>query len=241
MKALILAGGRGKRLDALSKNRNKCMVPIAGRPAIQFSLDTAASTTVDEIIIVVGYRAEEIINHYGNRYRDKRIRYVIQYEQKGLVHAIECAGETVGKDDFMLMLGDEVLINPKHQAMIDEYNKTKRNTFALCGVLQVRDKKMIRRTYTLIQNEKRQIFRLVEKPRNPLNRFMGTGDCIFNNRIFDYIRFTPIHHERNEKELPDLIQCAIDDGRLVKSFIICDRYANINSKSDITLAGRLHI
>ena len=241
MKALILAGGRGKRLDALSMNKNKCMVEINGKPVIQFTLDCAASTTVDEIIIVVGYRAEEIINYYGNRYKNKRLKYIIQYEQKGLVHAIECARETIGNHAFMLLLGDEILTNPKHQAMINEYNKTKNKTFAICGVLQVKDIKMIRRTYTLIQNEKKQIFRLVEKPRNPLNKFMGTGDCIFNNKIFDYIPFTPLHHERNEKELPDLIQCAIDDGRLVTSFIICDQYANINSKSDITLAERLNI
>ncbi len=57
--------------------------------------------------------------------------------------------------------------------------------------------------------------------------------------VFDYISFTPIHHERSEKELPDLIQCAIDDGRMVKSFVICDHYVNINSKSDIKLAERL--
>lgn len=241
MKALILAGGRGKRLDALSMNRNKCMVTFAKRPVIQFSLDCAASTTVEEIIIVVGYRAEEIINYYGNRYKNKRIKYVIQYEQKGLVHAIECARETIGKDNFMLLLGDEILVNPKHQAMIDEYKKIKKKTFAICGVLKVKDIKMIKRTYTLIQNDENQIFRLVEKPRNPLNKLMGTGDCIFNNRIFDYIPYTPIHHERSEKELPDLIQCAIDDGRQVKSFIICDRYVNINSKSDIKLAERLNI
>ena len=157
-----------------------------------------------------------------------------------MMEIASCSKKAVGKEDFMLMLGDEILVNPRHQAMIDEYAKSKRTVFALCGVLLVNDKKLIRRTYTLIQNEKGQIFRLVEKPRNPLNRYMGTGDCIFSNRIFDYIQYTPIHHERNEKELPDLIQCAIDDGRTVKSFIICDRYANINSQGDITLAGRLH-
>jgi dTDP-glucose pyrophosphorylase len=237
MKALILAGGRGKRLDDLSDQSNKCMIEIASRPVIQFSLDAAAATTVEEIIIVVGYRAEEIINYYGNKYKDKILKYVIQYERKGLVHAIECAKEAIGDDEFMLLLGDEILINPKHQEMIDEYYK--QDVFALCGVLLVDDKTMIRRTYTLIQNEENQIFRLVEKPRNPLNNYMGTGDCIFKSKILDYIEFTPVHHERNEKELPDLIQCAIDDGQLVKSFIICDKYANINSESDIALTERL--
>jgi dTDP-glucose pyrophosphorylase len=240
MKALILAGGRGKRLDALSADRNKCMIQIAGRPVIEFSLGAAAATSVDEIIVVVGYRAEEIINYYGNSFNNKPVKYVIQYEQKGLVHAIECAKDTVGQDDFLLLLGDEILINPRHQLMIDAFNKDK-NLFAICGILKVKDGNLIKRTYALIQNNESQIFRLIEKPRNPINEYMGTGDCVFNNKIFDYIQYTPIHHERNEKELPDLIQCTIDDGRLVKSFIICDHYVNVNSADDITLAERLTI
>ncbi len=237
MKALILAGGRGKRLHERSAELNKCMIPVKGRPVIEYSLDCAANTEVEEIVVVVGYRAEEIINTYGIRYKDKRIKYVIQWEQKGLVHAIECAREAMAGEDFLLLLGDEVLVHPRHQAMIDEFHRG--GQFILCGVLTVEDKEMIKRTYTLIQDQDRTIYRLVEKPRHPLNNFMGTGDCVFNNQIFNYIAVTPIHHERKEKELPDLIQCAIDDGKTVKSFVVCDRYANINSEEDIQKAEAL--
>lgn len=234
MKALVLAGGRGKRLDDLSERHNKCMLPINGRPVIEYSLDCAASTDVDEIIIVVGYRAEEIINYLGNRYKNKPVKYVIQWEQRGLVNAIECSRETIGGSDFMLLLGDEILINPKHQIMIDYFRSEE--CFAVCGALRVDDPTLIRRTYTFIQGEDHSIYRLVEKPRNPLNNLMGTGDCVFRNAIFSYIDVTPIHHIRNEKELPDLVQCAIDDGNVVKSFMVCDRYANINSLDDIRIA-----
>ncbi len=234
MKALLLAGGRGKRLDDLSAERNKCMIKVKGRPAIEYNLDCAVSAGVDEIVIVVGYRAEDIINYLGNRYRDITIRYVIQKEQKGLVHAVECARETIGQSDFMLMLADEIMLNPRHRAMISEYKENK--AFAICGILAVENRNLIKKTYTLIQGSDQRIYRMIEKPRNPLNEFMGTGDCVFNNKLFDYIEFTPIHHERNEKELPDLIQCAIDDGMDVRSFMICDRYVNINTKEDIQMA-----
>ncbi len=234
MKALLLAGGRGKRLDDLSADRNKCMIQVNGRAAIEYNLDCAVNAGVDEIVIVVGYRAEDIINYLGNRYHDITIRYVIQREQKGLVNAIECSRETIGKSDFMLMLADEIMLNPRHHAMINEYKKC--NAFAMCGILTVENRNLIKKTYTLIQGDDRKIYRLIEKPRNPLNEFMGTGDCIFNNKIFDYIEYTPIHHERNEKELPDLIQCAIDDGMDVRSFMICDRYVNINTREDILMA-----
>lgn len=237
MKALILAGGRGKRLNERSADINKCMIPVKGKPVLEYSLECASQTEVDEIVLVVGYRAEEIINTYGIRYRDKRIRYVIQWERKGLVHAIECAREAIAGDDFLLLLGDEVLVNPRHQAMIDEFKRG--GQFIICGVLTVEDKEQIKRTYTLIHDDNHIIYRLVEKPRHPFNHYMGTGDCVFNNGIFDYIELTPIHHERKEKELPDLIQCAIDDGKSVKSFIICDRYANINSEDDIRLAEKI--
>jgi len=237
MKALILAGGRGRRLNELSKKKNKCMIEINGRPVIEYNLDCASETDVDEIVIVVGYRAEEIINKYGNKYKNKILKYVIQWEQKGLVHAIECSRNTIGNDDFILMLGDEILINPKHSDMLDEFKKG--TSFALCGVLRVKERNKIKRTYTIIQDNNNNIHRLVEKPRHPLNNYMGTGYCVFNNSIFDYIEFTPIHHERKEKELPDLIQCAIDDGKIVKSFIICDKYININTEQDIITAQKL--
>jgi dTDP-glucose pyrophosphorylase len=232
MKALILAGGRGKRLvQNVTQEKNKCMLLVNGKPLLEYSLDNCANTEVDEIIMVVGYRAEEIINYYGNKYKSKSIKYVIQWEQRGLVDAIECAKEEIAKDDFMLLLGDQVMINPRHQSMIDKFKNE--NVFALCGGLYVSDIELIKKTYSVIQDHDNIIYRLIEKPSRPLNNFMGTGDCIFKNEIFNYSELTPISYVRNEKELPDLIQCAIDDGKKVKSFLICDGYVNVNTKDDL--------
>jgi dTDP-glucose pyrophosphorylase len=213
------------------------MTRIQGRPVIENSLDNAIQSGADAIIIVVGYKAEEIINAYGTSYKDKQIQYVIQWEQKGLVHAIDCAKEALEGDDFILLLGDEIMINPRHRELVSNFYND--DVFVLCGILAVDDKDLIKRTYTIIQNEDNQIFRLIEKPKHPLNNLMGTGDCVFKNEIIRYIDVTPIHHERQEKELPDLIQCAIDDGKKVKSFMICDKYTNINSSQDIDYAQSL--
>jgi len=231
MKALILAGGRGKRLDDVYEDKNKCMIEIKKKPLIEYSLDCAGQTNISEIVIVVGYKAEEIINTYGNSYNGKTIKYVIQPEQKGLVHAIECAKDTIGKEDFMLMLGDELMVKPKHSEMIKKYRQE--DLFALCGIVNVEDKNLIKKTYAVIQGEDNRIFRLIEKPSNPTNNIMGTGNCVFKNEIFSYIPQTPINQKRGEKELPDLIQCAIDEGKAVKSFVICDKYFNLNLKEDI--------
>jgi UDP-N-acetylglucosamine diphosphorylase / glucose-1-phosphate thymidylyltransferase / UDP-N-acetylgalactosamine diphosphorylase / glucosamine-1-phosphate N-acetyltransferase / galactosamine-1-phosphate N-acetyltransferase len=234
MKAVILAGGRGKRLNDLTVDKNKCMIKILGKNIIEYSLDCAANTDIDKIILVVGHRAEDIINTFGNYYKGKKVEYVIQWEQKGMVHAIECCRNAIDGDDFMLLLGDEILINPRHRDMLEKFKNE--DCISICGILWVDNKDLIKKTYALIQDDENYVSRLIEKPQYPFNNYMGTGDCVFKNEILKYIDLTPLHQERKEKEFPSLMQCAIDDGKKIKTFLICDRYINVNTDEDITMA-----
>jgi NDP-sugar pyrophosphorylase family protein len=234
MKALILAGGRGKRLEAQSAECNKCMIEFAGTPLIEWSLENCARISPDEIVVVVGYLAEQIVNHYGNSYRGIRVRYAIQREQRGLVNAIETAIPFLGSSDFMLFLADEILLEPNHAAMVDHFRRV--GAFALCGLTIPADPQAVRNTYGVFEDQSGRILRLIEKPRRAINQYQGTGNCIFSNHILNYIEWTPISQARQEKELPDLIQCAIDDGHIVQSFLVGGRYININTVEDIGLA-----
>jgi dTDP-glucose pyrophosphorylase len=240
MKALILAAGRGQRLGPHNPDDgNKCMLRLFGRPLIQYSLQNAVAAGVTEIVVVAGHRAEAIINEFGIDYEGTRIRYVLQHEPQGLVHAMETAQETIDGQDFMLFLADEILWHPHHPAMVKKFEEDR--LFVICGVVQEQKREEICKTYALIEDDRdRRIYRLIEKPRNPPNSVRGTGNCIFRSAIFDYIPLTPINQNRQEKELPDLIQCAIDDGHPVKSFDIGDGYVNINTPEDIRIAEQTH-
>lgn len=244
MKAVILAGGRGDRLGGLTKATNKCMLPLKGTPVLEYNLRRASDISeVNEIILIVGYRAEDIINHYGTQFdaaNIKRIRYVIQREQRGLVHAIECAKEAIGCDDIFLLLGDEVLVNSRHVSMIKEFIENE--VFGYCGVILRKDKlSEISKTYTITTGAHNTILRLIEKPERPLSPLQGTGHCIFRNEILEYLDKTPIHPKRGERELPDLIQCAVDDGKIVKPFNLAEDYTNINSEDDLQEAEKLEL
>ncbi len=237
MKALILAAGRGRRLEPHSGEHNKCMLPMFGRPLIEYSLENAVRAGTTEIVIVVGYRAEQIINAYGIAYRGVRMQYVLQENARGLVHAIECSEEAIAGHDFMLFLADEILWAPRHAEMVRKFEEDALTV--ICGVVKEPNPDEIRKTYAVIEDDRDQrIYRLIEKPRNPPNQMRGTGNCIFRSRIFEYVPLTPINQNRQERELPDLIQCAIDDGLAVKSFDIGDGYVNINTAADIEVAER---
>jgi UDP-N-acetylglucosamine diphosphorylase / glucose-1-phosphate thymidylyltransferase / UDP-N-acetylgalactosamine diphosphorylase / glucosamine-1-phosphate N-acetyltransferase / galactosamine-1-phosphate N-acetyltransferase len=232
MKAVILAAGRGTRLGAVSQEQNKCMVVVHGKHLIEYSLDSvAALEEISQIIIVIGYKGDEIQAQYGARYRGKELIFVQQLEQHGLVHAIECCRPVLGKSDFMLMLGDELMINPHHAEFIAEFARSK--VSVLCGVVYVQDTELIRKTYTVIQGPDARVFRLIEKPGYIFNNMMGTGNCVFTNAVLDYIGKTPINQNRGEKELPDLIQCVVDAGQIVKTFPICTSYVNVNSPEEL--------
>ena len=63
MKALVLAAGRGSRLGDGTAAMNKCMLRLGGKPLVQYSLENAVRAGISEIVVVVGYRAQDIINY----------------------------------------------------------------------------------------------------------------------------------------------------------------------------------
>jgi len=231
VKALILAGGRGKRMEELSETDNKCMLKLHGKRLIEYSFDNVALIDeINEIVVVVGYRADSIINTFGATYQSKQVSYVIQKEQRGVVHAMESARDQLDGEDFFLFLADEVILGGRHREMLHVFDYERH--FCLCGVHPQPDLEFIKRTYALIHGPEKRVYRLVEKPRKPFNPLMGTGNILFRSEIFDYMDVTPVNPSRGEKELPDLIQCAIDDGEVIKFFEVCDYYINVNSREE---------
>ena len=219
MKALILAAGKGSRLN----NGNKCLTSVNGKSLIEYSFDNSINAGLDITVVIKG----DLIKRMYPAYKGMPITYIDQGEQKGVVHAIECSRM---EDDFVLMLGDEILTNPKHQEMIKRFEQEK--LFGMCGVAEVNGLERIKKTYSVMLKYGR-ISELVEKPTRIFNNLMGTGNCIFRQGILSYIKNTPIS-QRGEKELTDLIQCAINDGKIFKPIIICDEYTNVNTYEDIT-------
>lgn len=237
MKALILAAGRGSRLNEFTKDKNKSMLSLFHKPLLEYNLEHAYKARVKEIIIVIGYRGEEIKKYIGGNFRGIKVSYVTQEEQKGLVHAIECAKDAIGDSDFFLMLGDEFLVNANIKGMIKKFRKEE--SYILCGVVKEKEKSSIGKTYSIMGDDKNRIYRLIEKPRFPINDLKGTGHCIMRNDVLRYIPRTPINMNRGEREMVDLFQLAIDEGKKVGAFKISEGYVNVNTEEDLRIAEEL--
>ncbi len=114
MKALVLTAGMGQRLRPITARRSKSMLMIAGRPVLQYIIDSLKENGIRDIVIVVGHGREELIEHFqmgGDQ--GVRIRYVIQHEQKGVEHAILSAKDELESEDEFLLVNGDVLVEPE--------------------------------------------------------------------------------------------------------------------------------
>jgi len=104
--AVILAAGLGTRMRPLTENLPKPLLPVLGRPILEWNL-RALPPTVEEVILIVGYLKEMIVDRFGDEWRGRRIRYVEQRELRGTGQALhECRHLLQGR--FLAMNGDDI-------------------------------------------------------------------------------------------------------------------------------------
>ncbi|MCE9541045.1 nucleotidyltransferase family protein [Candidatus Kaiserbacteria bacterium] len=106
MQAVILAAGRGTRMGALTETVPKPMLPVHGRPVLEYIFDSLPDS-VDEVVLVVGYLSAVIQKHFGGTYKNKKIFYVEQDVLNGTGGALWAAKDFL-KDSFLVMNGDDI-------------------------------------------------------------------------------------------------------------------------------------
>ncbi len=202
MKAFILAAGEGTRMRPLTKNTPKPLLPVAGKPILQHTLD-GLEDIVDEVIVLTGWYAKEIKKTLSSE--KIKITYARQEEPLGTADAISKARKYID-DDFLCMNGD-ILIQ---KATLDKFIEYFKNTDAsVIGMVEVDDPK----GYGIIDKDKDQILGIIEKPSEPPTNLINAGIYGFTTKIFDAIDRTE-KSSRGEYEITDSMRYLIEKKRL---------------------------
>ena len=118
MKAVILAAGKGTRMQELTNELPKPMLPVQGRPILEHILEGLRSVGIREFCIVIGWKREAIEAYFGDGSRwGVSIRFVEQQVQDGTGKAPELAKDFVGTEPFLLTYGD-ILVKPETYAQM---------------------------------------------------------------------------------------------------------------------------
>jgi len=211
-KAIIPAAGLGTRFLPATKAQPKEMLPIVDKPAIQFIVEEAIESGVEDIIIVTGKHKRAIEDHFdkspelelmleekGNQELLDMVRrvtnladihYIRQKEPLGLGHAVLCARKFIGHEPFAVLLGDDIIRSekPTLKSMIEVYDRLRTSVI---GAMEVPHEEVDR--YGIISpEEKNGIIRirdLVEKPRpeDALSNLAVIGRYIIEPEIFSLL------------------------------------------------------
>ena len=209
MDAVVLAAGEGTRLRPLTEDKPKGMVEVDGQPILTHCFDQLVELGVDELIVVVGYLKERIIDHYGDEYEGVPITYTHQREQNGLAHALLSVEEHID-DDFMLMLGDNIF-----NANLDDVVRRQREDRADAAFLVEEVPWEEASRYGVCDTNKYgEITDVVEKPEDPPSNLVMTGFYTFTPAIFHACHLVQPSN-RGEYEISEAIDLLIQSGRTI--------------------------
>jgi len=233
---VILAAGKGSRIQPLNLYLPKPLLPVCNKPIIQYQLEDMRRIGVENVIIVVGHLKEEIISYFGDGSSlGLSIRYVEQHKTLGIAHAVAQL-ENVVDSPFILFLGDIFLVSKNLQAM--ERMFWERRAGAVLAVKREDNPEYIRRNFAVILHASGTVTRVIEKPRYLTNNLKGCGVYIFDQAIFDAIRRTPRTAQRDEYEITNSIQILIDDGYPVFPAEVIEWDMNITFACDLLDCNR---
>ncbi len=215
-KAIIPAAGLGTRFLPATKAQPKEMLPIVDKPTLQYIVEEAIESGIEEILIVTGRNKSSIEDHFDKSVELEllleekgkfdqleeirkitnlaNIHYIRQKEPKGLGHAIYCARSFVGNEPFAVLLGDDIIYSKKPclKQLIEEYE---RQQTSILGVQRVPETEVNK--YGIVKGKEIRkglysVEGLVEKPdveRAPSNVAI-LGRYIITSEIFDILENT---------------------------------------------------
>jgi bifunctional UDP-N-acetylglucosamine pyrophosphorylase/glucosamine-1-phosphate N-acetyltransferase/UDP-N-acetylglucosamine pyrophosphorylase len=153
--AIVLAAGKGTRMDS---ELPKVLVPACGRPMVEYVLDALEQSGVGRVVVVVGYRAEEVRRTLAHR---ANLTFVEQRQQLGTGHAvIVCRDELIGRDGAVLILtGDSPLVQVSSLGTLLDHFEQERPACIL-GTLHKTDPKGLGR---IVRDERGEFLAIVEE------------------------------------------------------------------------------
>jgi NDP-sugar pyrophosphorylase family protein len=236
VKALILAGGKGSRLLPNTASRNKCLLEVGGKKLIEYSLQNAAKlkamSLLSAAVVVIGYKGYQVRDFLGSSYSGLRIEFVEQRSASALGAIASARGQLPENEPFLLMFGDEILIEPRLDDMLRVGQSGTDGVVGYCGARRLED---VKRTYSIETDEKNVVTLLVEKPRTVKNSMMGTGNCILP---YDFLDWTERVTGHGVQDFVTCVQYAVGRNRIFLAFEVCSRYFNVNEPQDYNEAVR---
>lgn len=208
MKGIILAGGKGTRLDPLTKVTNKHLLPVGKEPMIFNPIKQLTSAGIKEILVITSKEhMGEVVRLLGSgKEFGCDFTFKVQEEALGIAHALYLAKNFAAGDPVTVILGDNIATHSiKHY--VDKFRQQGRGAKVL--LRKVADPER----YGVAALDELKVIEIQEKPENPKSDYAVIGIYMYDNQVFDIIRSIPLS-ERGEYEITAVNNAYIEKGQL---------------------------
>lgn len=249
-KAIIPAAGLGTRVLPATKSMPKEMLPIVDKPAIQYIVEEAVASGIEEICIILSRGKEVVVDHFDkspeleNKLKESgkddlynevvnisklaNITYVRQAEPKGLGHAVLCAKSFIGNEPFAVLYGDDVILGdyPCCKQLTEQYEK---HGLGCVCMKEVPFEQVTRYSSLKVDNIENNIYKvtdMVEKPatkEQAFSNFSILGRCVLPPEIFDILENLPTG-AGGEYQLTDAMKILAQEKGMIGVDFIGTRY-----------------
>jgi NDP-sugar pyrophosphorylase family protein len=228
---VILAAGKGSRMQPFSEHWPKPLLPVLGKPLMVYQLEMLVSLGVRDVVVVIGHLGQEIVRALGDGSRyGVKIRYVEQGEVLGIAHAVGKLEPHLDRP-FFLFLGDIYFATANFAAMVEPLRLGRAEAVLACK--REPDIAAMRRNFAVMLGADGYVSRVVEKPRSPRTDLKGCGIYLFDPEFFDAVRRTPRTALRNEYEITDSIQLFLEAGHKVMPAEVVVEDVNVSYPADL--------
>jgi glucose-1-phosphate thymidylyltransferase len=233
MKGLILSGGHGTRLRPITYSQQKQLIPVANKPILFYCIEDLINAGIHDIAIIVGPNREQVMETVRSVDWDAHIEFIFQDLPRGLAHAVKISQDFVKTDNFVMYLGDNLLKGGSVD-FIRDFADSKVDASLL--LTEVEDPRQY--GVALVDEQKKIIVKLVEKPRNPPSNLSIVGIYGLTSRIFEAIdNIKPSW--RGELEITDALHWLIENGYNVRYGMVQGWWKDTGKTEDILDANRL--
>ena len=214
-KGIILAGGYGTRLGPLTKGVNKQLLPLYDKPLIYYPLSVLMLAGISNILIITNKNEKSnFIKLLGDGSQvGIKITFLEQSRPKGLPDAFIIGKNFIGKDDVVLILGDNFFYGQGFTNRLK--NALKKNNGATIFTYIVNNPS----DYGILETDKKnKIKKIIEKPSRPKSNLAITGLYFFNHKVINFAKSLK-PSKRNELEIVDLLNIYLKKKLLRTEFM----------------------